>query len=186
MPRQVGQQRIIVGNHDLVRRASWRLPLPGSLYPQGDRIWLQGALDDREEALARLIEIDLLAQCPGEGLDRFDRLPIAQVVASLNASLYKHTHRIKYNRRGERCSDNKDMRYITRVDEQFKSCDCAVVNERKAGGEQEVGRRTTAKYVRNEAGKFEIVMLELHGGQVHQYRKKEEVNVVRTFCEKSQ
>jgi hypothetical protein len=127
-----------------------------------------------------LIEVNLLAQRRGECLDSFDRLPITNVETPLNAFLGIHTHRIKHDRPGERSGDQDDMRYNgTRMYEQLQPGDNAVVDERQADREQEVDRRTIEKHIEYESGNFEVVALELHSGEVHEYGKKEEFNIRR-------
>ncbi len=105
-------------------------------------------LDDSEEALAQLIEIDLLAQRRGEGFDGFDRLTITNVEAPLNERLDKRTQRFKYDCPGERSGNKDDMGSIrTGVREQYAFSNDAVVDERQADGEQEVKQRTIEDHV---------------------------------------
>src|SRR5579859_6103699 len=115
MMQRVVDQRIIVGNHHLFHRAGFHLLFMEGAYPQGDGVRVHGALDDREEALAQLVKINLLAQRRGESLDLFDRLPIMQVETSLNALLDKHTYRFKDDHPGKSGGDRDDKRSMSRI-----------------------------------------------------------------------
>gem|GEM_PF-3906054 len=95
-------------------------------------------LDDREKALAQLVEVNLLAQRRGEGFESFDRHAITQVETLLNAFLGKRAHGVKYDRPCECRGDKNDMRPGTLVYKQYPRGDDTVVDERHTNREQEI------------------------------------------------